>query len=370
VKSPDPLIVVEDRFPQQSLIESQPGEDPLALFPSELSSAAGLPSGPRVDGMAPPEFATSAHWAPRPRPKASPRRLLTFACLALVGVVTGFALSPFRDRRGSDIQKPPSSLLDEVAYTPPPPTPEPRSEVTADTARQRPRQPEIAARTAGGDGVRASQQTAARQTASRTSGPSFPSVPARNLSAVPARAAERLQDVPVRANIVLPRIEDSAPPPVTTIPTATTGARIAETAAPRVEPSETIARPVAAPAAAPEVASAPVARTVTSRAAIESVLDRYTLAFNLLDAQRAKAVWPAVNERNLARAFDSLQEQRFDLGECDITMTPPRATASCEGTASYLPKVGNRKMRAEKRRWTFYLQASGQDWSIESVELR
>jgi hypothetical protein len=179
-----------------------------------------------------------------------------------------------------------------------------------------------------------------------------------------------LQDVPVRANVVLPRIEDSAPPPVTTIPTATTGARIAETAAPRVEPSETIARPVAAPAAAPEVASAPVARAVTSKAAIESVLDRYTLAFNLLDAHRAKAVWPAVNERNLARAFDSLQEQRFDLGECDITMTPPRATASCEGTASYLPKVGNRKVRAEKRRWTFYLQASGQDWSIESVELR
>jgi hypothetical protein len=113
-----------------------------------------------------------------------------------------------------------------------------------------------------------------------------------------------------------------------------------------------------------------VATTVASTAAIESVLDRYASAFNALDARRAKAVWPAVNERNLARAFDSLEEQRFDLGECDITVALPRATASCEGTASYLPKVGNRKMRAEKRQWTFRLQASGQDWSIERVESR
>jgi len=113
-----------------------------------------------------------------------------------------------------------------------------------------------------------------------------------------------------------------------------------------------------------------VTRSVTSTAAIESVLDRYASAFNMLDARGAKAVWPGVNERNLARAFESLEEQRFDLGECDITVTPPRATASCQGTASYLPKVGNRKMRAEKRRWTFRLQASGQEWSIESVDTR
>ena len=79
-------------------------------------------------------------------------------------------------------------------------------------------------------------------------------------------------------------------------------------------------------------------------------------------------MWPGVNQRNLERAFESLEEQDFDLGECDITVLPPRALALCNGTARYTPKVGNRKERREARRWAFHLRQSGQDWSIESVD--
>jgi hypothetical protein len=100
------------------------------------------------------------------------------------------------------------------------------------------------------------------------------------------------------------------------------------------------------------------------------VLGQYASAFSSLDARRAKAVWPTVNEKNLERAFDSLERQQFDLGGCDITVLPPRAVALCDGTARYTPRVGNRKERTEARRWTFTLRQSDQVWAIESVNLR
>jgi hypothetical protein len=171
-------------------------------------------------------------------------------------------------------------------------------------------------------------------------------------------------------------------PPATPALAGTTGNRPPEVVAasrtdalpaqpPVVAPAAVSApAPAAAAATATATVTAPAMRTVGSTAAIETVLDRYELAFSMLDARRAKAVWPTVNERNLARAFDGLEEQQFDLGKCDIRVTLPRATASCDGIARYTPKVGSRKMREERRRWTFRLQASGDNWSIESVESR
>jgi hypothetical protein len=130
---------------------------------------------------------------------------------------------------------------------------------------------------------------------------------------------------------------------------------------------------LAALGAPPSAAPAPVAEArpvATPTAAIESVLGRYASSFNALDARGAKAVWPAVNERGLARAFDSLEQQQLDLGDCNITVASARATASCDGIARYVPKVGSRRMRAERRQWTFLLQRDGPDWSIENVDIR
>jgi hypothetical protein len=109
---------------------------------------------------------------------------------------------------------------------------------------------------------------------------------------------------------------------------------------------------------------------VPAAALIEVVLERYASAFSALDAGRAKAVWPGVNERNLARAFESLEQQEFDLGNCEITVTAPKAVASCSGTARYTPRMGNRRMRTESRKWTFTLESKGETWSIASVDSR
>ena len=125
--------------------------------------------------------------------------------------------------------------------------------------------------------------------------------------------------------------------------------------------------PAPALASATPTAAAPGG---AQRAAVEAVLGQYANAFSALDARRAKAVWPTVNEKNLERAFDSLEQQEFDLGACDITVLAPLALALCDGTARYTPRVGNRKARTESRRWSFTLRQTGQEWAIESVNLR
>jgi len=109
---------------------------------------------------------------------------------------------------------------------------------------------------------------------------------------------------------------------------------------------------------------------VTTTAVIESVLSRYAAAFSARDVAAARAVWPGVNERGLVRAFESVEEQQFDLGECVITANPPRAVASCDGTAKYVPKVGSKRVRSEPRHWTFHLEQQRDGWSIEAVDLR
>ena len=114
----------------------------------------------------------------------------------------------------------------------------------------------------------------------------------------------------------------------------------------------------------------PAGPAVPPAVVIEAVLGRYAAAFSALNASRAKAVWPGVNERNLARAFESLEQQEFDLGDCDITVTAPRAVASCRGTARYTPRMGNRRMRTESRQWTFTLESKEGTWSIASVDSR
>ncbi len=166
------------------------------------------------------------------------------------------------------------------------------------------------------------------------------------------------------------RERETLPPRIVTVEAASSPVATVETPPAAAIPSRVLLAPVAADAGAPAPSLLPSARIVLPSAAIESVLDRYALAFSMLDVRRAKSVWPAVNERNLERAFGSLEMQEFDLGACDIAVSPPRAVATCNGSARYVPKVGTRNVRSERRRWTFQLQQRGQDWSIDSVDTR
>jgi hypothetical protein len=102
---------------------------------------------------------------------------------------------------------------------------------------------------------------------------------------------------------------------------------------------------------------------------VRAVLARYEAAYSGLDAAAARAVWPGVDERALARAFDGLQSQRLSLGRCDVLVTGLTARADCAGSASWTPKVGGGG-RTQARRWRFELQNAGTGWLITRAEAR
>ena len=104
--------------------------------------------------------------------------------------------------------------------------------------------------------------------------------------------------------------------------------------------------------------------------AIESVLGRYRLAFNQLDAGAASAVWPTVNEKTLAKAFERLESHDVSFASCQIEIFSVLAEAACTGSARYVPKVGSRTPKAEARRWKFTLRKASSGWLIDSVDAR
>lgn len=108
------------------------------------------------------------------------------------------------------------------------------------------------------------------------------------------------------------------------------------------------------------------ANTVDETARVRAVLTQYESAYSALDATAARSVWPAVDARALARAFDSLASQRLALGRCDVNVSGLSATADCAGSATWKPKVGTGG-RTEARRWTFDLRNADGDWHIVRI---
>jgi hypothetical protein len=104
--------------------------------------------------------------------------------------------------------------------------------------------------------------------------------------------------------------------------------------------------------------------------AVTAALNRYEQAFSAMDVDRARAVWPSVDAKALAKAFEQLEEQRFDLDDCDITVAGAQAEANCSGDARYVRKVGSKAMRVEPRRWHFKLRQANEEWIIDAVSSR
>jgi hypothetical protein len=132
--------------------------------------------------------------------------------------------------------------------------------------------------------------------------------------------------------------------------------------------------PAAVPARAPEPASVPVPAPPKQPAQVDEVglvkqvLQRYRSAYDGLDAQSAQAVFPAVNQAALARAFDGLESQTLTFDACEVQLRGEAAVAICRGTARYVPKIGSREPRVEPRVWNFSLRkTTGGDWSIDSA---
>jgi hypothetical protein len=106
---------------------------------------------------------------------------------------------------------------------------------------------------------------------------------------------------------------------------------------------------------------------VSDETLVKQTLQRYRAAYEGLDARAARAVWPAVNEGALAHAFSDLESQRLNFESCDYDLRGEAATATCRGTARYVPKIGSREPRVEPRTWSFTLKKLGPDWRIESA---
>jgi hypothetical protein len=124
------------------------------------------------------------------------------------------------------------------------------------------------------------------------------------------------------------------------------------------------------PAPVSAASATPAAVLTTETHAVALTLNRYQDAFSALDANAAHAVWPGVDVKALAKAFEQLETQTFDLQGCDITVSGARARADCSGNARYVRKVGSRTLRVEPRRWHFTLRHANDQWLIDAVDAR
>ena len=120
----------------------------------------------------------------------------------------------------------------------------------------------------------------------------------------------------------------------------------------------------------PEPEALPAVVTRSEQSEIQRTLGQYRNAYQLLDAESARAVWPSVDVRALARAFDSLTSQELEFDNCQVDVAGEAATAQCRGTATYTPKVGKREPKLEPRQWTFHLRKVGEGWKIQSAQTR
>jgi hypothetical protein len=120
---------------------------------------------------------------------------------------------------------------------------------------------------------------------------------------------------------------------------------------------------------APAGAEAPSAAAVAP-GLIRQVLDRYQEAFSALDAGAAKLVWPSVDVGALDRAFQGLQTQRVELQDCRIAVDETQAVAVCGGLLRYVPRVGRKSERVERRQFEFGLRRVDDVWAIDHVESR
>jgi len=377
VTQPDKLIIVE--------IEERPGDSsPLDSFATErVERQPVAPPEIRFDSVPLERTERFERIERLEQPERIERSqrfgrsagLLGLAAVAIVTVITlnwarGFVASPSEAPAEARVENPPRTEDRLVAF------PEPAVTPTTDVVIASSNEPVVAPKTP----LVVPETTPV--VVPKKAPVVAPTVTARTVIEPPLRAP--------RAEIVSRPVAESVPPPaqvpttgvapvevrggpsaalpiVSTIGTTPTTAVVP--AASPAAAATVIAAPPAGPPV-PDAAAAAAARVAVPRAAVESVLGRYARAFSSLDARSAKTVWPNVNQRNLERAFEGLQQQHFDLGACDITVLPPRALALCDGTARYTPKVGDRKERVETRRWTFHLKQDGPDWSIEDIDTR
>jgi hypothetical protein len=102
-------------------------------------------------------------------------------------------------------------------------------------------------------------------------------------------------------------------------------------------------------------------------AIVRAVLAEYARAYERLDIQAAKAVWPSLSSsgiRDLRRAFGALDSQQLRFTSCGVSISGQAASARCQGDASYQPKVGAGRQHRSPARWNFDLSRNDDGWHI------
>jgi hypothetical protein len=200
---------------------------------------------------------------------------------------------------------------------------------------------------------------------------------ASELSAQPQRDIVPATPPPpeYRAPAVLPA--SPAPSPAAFIPSVvppTESARSSTTtSAPSTNPSSDVGATTSAgvaPSARPNTSAPAPSRLVgDDRLAIRTALNRYESAYNRLDVDAVRTIWPSLDQRALTRAFDNLTSQRVALQNCNVEVAGNTARANCSGNAAWTPKVGGGE-RKSARNWTFDLSELDGSWRIVHVQAR
>ena len=197
--------------------------------------------------------------------------------------------------------------------------------------------------------------------------------PGRPLEPRTAASGSRVRVEQTPANAA-PSASAPAPTPIRPDPELVSEAPTSELAAVDAPPPPS---PPPSPAASPTAAAstgsstaAPVSAAVSDEQLVSAALQRYARAYERLDATAARRVWPNVDERALARAFETLESQQFRFDSCRVRVLGQTARADCAGAVTYVPKVGKKDPRTVERRWDFALRKGPDAWQITEATVR
>jgi hypothetical protein len=132
----------------------------------------------------------------------------------------------------------------------------------------------------------------------------------------------------------------------------------------------------AAPAPAlPEPLNIRETELAQHRIAIHDLLDAYRESYDRLDALSAARLWPGVDTAALTRAFSTLSSQDVEFESCTLDLDGglssgahyQQATALCNGSVTYVRRVGNAAPQSKVMAWTFDLDRSSGRWLIRRV---
>jgi hypothetical protein len=116
--------------------------------------------------------------------------------------------------------------------------------------------------------------------------------------------------------------------------------------------------------------AAPAAAARKEHDAIREVVDAYRASCERLDAASAATLWRGVDTRALSRAFSTLSSQTLTFDQCAIDVEGARATAVCDGSLSYVRRVGDQTPQSRRLTWSFDFERAADRWMISGVTAR